>query len=264
MPLIPIESVEDPRLDIYRDLKSPRSKTRQPHFIAESLILTERLLASPLETVSVLAEERFAERLIQQTPVDVSIFLASKELIRKIAGFDFHRGALGCGRRPTPQTLDQLLENAPQRFTLAVCVGVQLPENIGGILRTAAAMNVFAVILGPNCGDPFSRRVGRTSMGTNFIMPVLESADLKADLANLQQAYGTQVAATVLANDATPLRDADCPERIALLFGHEGHGLPPEWQDRCDTRLSIPMPHGVDSLNVSVAAGIFLHHFTHR
>jgi tRNA G18 (ribose-2'-O)-methylase SpoU len=120
---------------------------------------------------------------------------------------------------------------------------------------------VHALLLGPACADPFSRRVARTSMGANFRLPLIESSDLAQDLTALRDEYGVQLVATVLADDAEPLSSVVPVGRTALLFGSEGFGLTPHWLALCDRRVTIPMRPGVDSLNVNVAAGIFLYHW---
>jgi tRNA G18 (ribose-2'-O)-methylase SpoU len=155
-----------------------------------------------------------------------------------------------------------LSSQVPRRATLMVCVGIQDPENLGSILRTSAAFGVSMVLLGPHCADPFSRRVARTSMGANFRLPVVESLDLQADLLTLRDEFGVRLVATVLGSEAQPLPEVAVEDRHALLFGSEGHGLDQRWVELCDLRVTIPMRPAVDSLNVSVAAGVVLYHFS--
>ena len=102
----------------------------------------------------------------------------------------------------------------------------------------------------------------RVSMGTVFTLPLLQSDDLLRDLRLLREQWGVQLAATVLDPDAEPLANAKRPAKFALLLGGEAQGLEPQWVQACDRRLTIPMQRGTDSLNVAVAAGIFLYHFT--
>jgi tRNA G18 (ribose-2'-O)-methylase SpoU len=138
---------------------------------------------------------------------------------------------------------------------------VQDPENLGGILRTSAAFGARAVLLGPGCADPYSRRVARTSMAANFQVPLRVTDDLRRDLLELRQRGDVRLIATVLDSDAPPLHTVARFDRQALLLGGEGFGLDRSWIELCDQRVTMPMQPGVDSLNVSVAAGIFLYHF---
>ena len=260
MPLLPLASADDPRLAVYRDLKSPLSKRRGERFVVEGELLAERLLASGLRLESVLVEERLADVWAARVPPEVPLLVIPHAVVRELIGFRFHRGVLACGFRPPSANLRHWL-SAADAATWVVCVGIQDPENLGGILRSSAAFGVRAVVLGEACADPFSRRVARTSMGANFRLPLVESGDLAADLLAMRDEFGIELVATVLADDAESLERSRPARRSALLFGSEGFGLSPSWLTLCSRRVTIPMPPNVDSLNVNVAAGIFLYHW---
>ncbi len=262
MPPIVIDRLDDPRLDVYRDLKALRDPRFRSWFVVEGLLVTERLLASPLRVASVVCEPRFVDRLSEQMSDSIPIYVLKRDEIHRLAGFHFHRGVLACGHRPAWADASHSTIFADARMTLAVCIGIQDPENVGGILRTSAALGVKAVLLGPDCADPFSRRVARTSMGANFRVPVLAPQDLRSELIRLRQQHRVRLVATVLDATAESLGSLEIPERAALLFGSEGWGLDASWIELCDRRVTIAMEPGVDSLNASVAAGIFLYTFT--
>lgn len=258
---IAIHSIDDPRVAVYRDLKAQNSIASLPTFVAEGLTLAERLLASGLKVDSVLAEERFAERLLPKLAAGVPLYVAPRQIVEALAGFNFHRGVLAAGYRPRPSSLDEWLAGGGERATFVVCAGVQDPENLGTIIRSSAAFGAAGVLLGWHSADPFSRRVARTSMGANFKPFLRVSPDLPDDLRALREQHGVELVAAVLDDSAEPLVTFRRVPRTALLFGSEGHGLPDELIALCDRRATIPMRHGTDSLNVSIAAGIFLHHF---
>ena len=261
MPAIPINTVDDARLAVYRDLRSPLSRQSGEFFVVEGRLLVERLLASDFRVASVLAEEPFVGTVLPLVSAATPVYVMSRALLRELTGFRFHRGVLACGcRRPNPD-LRELLADSPTGQLVTICVGVQELENLGGIIRSSAAFGAGVVVLGPDCADPFSRRVSRTSMGANLQIPIIESLDLASDLATLRDDFGAQLVATVLDDDARPLQEVTARRNVALLFGNEGHGLQPCWIQWCDTRVTIPIQEGIDSLNVSVAAGIILHHF---
>ncbi len=262
MPPIVIDRLDDPRLDEYRDLTTPRDPRFRPWFVVEGLLVTERLLASPLQVASVVCEPRLVDRLSEQIADSIPLYVLAPDEIRRLAGFDFHRGVLACGQRPASADDSDVLVPADVRMTLAICIGIQAPENLGGILRTSAALGVAAVLLGPDCADPFSRRVARTSMGANFHVPVLAPEDLRRELIRLREQHDVRLVATVLDPTADPLGCVEIPDRAAILFGSEGWGLDASWIELCDQRVTIAMEPGVDSLNASVAAGIFL--YTYR
>ena len=260
MPLVPIDSIDDPRLDPYRQLKITVPVRREGIFIAEGDKLAERLLESGHETLSLVVAEKNADRMGARTPPDVPIYVVPAGQIEALVGFNFHRGVLACGRRRAGPRLAEFLAERPGRLTFVVCPDVQDPENLGAIIRLSRAFGVDGLVLGGQCANPFSRRVLRVSMGTVFRLPLFDCPDLSEAFDEFRRA-GVQTAATVLDPGAESLAGAVRPERFALLFGSEGHGIAPQWIEACDRRLTIPMQGGTDSLNVAVAAGIFLHYF---
>jgi tRNA G18 (ribose-2'-O)-methylase SpoU len=254
-----IESLDDPRLAAYRHLKETNATRWAHRFVAEGEKLVVRLLASGMPVESLLVGQRHAERFCQPDGSTVAVYVVPDAWIEQIVGFDFHRGVLACGRRPTRRRLSELAAPSRPETTVVVCPNVQDPENLGAILRLSGAFGVDAVLLGPDCPNPFSRRVLRVSMGASFALPIVEAADLEVELTALADVWGCQRWATVLDASAEPLAGLIRPARLALLLGSEGHGLGPRWIAHCDRRVTIPMRPGTDSLNVAVATGIFLY-----
>ena len=260
MPSVLINSIDDPRLAPYRNLKETNATRWAGRFIAEGEKLVRRLLASDFPVESILVGRRFETRFAPLIPPEVPLWIVPDELIDSLVGFNFHRGILAAGLRRPAIALEQLAP--PGRpVTLVVCPNVQDPENLGAILRIAAAFGCDGVIVGRGGADPFSRRVLRVSMGAGLRVPVVESPDIEADLRRVGGELNVELAATVLDPLAEPLANARRQERLALLFGGEGHGLEPRIVALAHRRITIPMQGGTDSLNVAVAAGIFLHHF---
>lgn len=259
--LVPVSSIDDPRLAPYRELNQ-RNLTRQSGlFIAEGGKVVERLIESRFETASVLAEPAYAERFEPRLPDEVPVYVASRGLLQETIGFHFHRGILACGRRRPVGSVEPILANVQQaRSTIIVCPDVQDPTNLGSIIRSAAAFGCSAVVLGRQCADPFSRRVLRVSMGAALQLPISESQELTVDLPWLHEA-GFELVAAVVDSAAEPLVAARRGQRLALLLGSEGHGLAEEWLSFAHRRVTIPMQLGVDSLNVAVAAAVLLYHF---
>jgi tRNA G18 (ribose-2'-O)-methylase SpoU len=255
------DDLSDPRLEPYRNLKETNQTRREGVFIAEGEKLVLRLLDSPHELVSVLVSASHVERIAPQVPVEVPVLVVSPAAVEELVGFNFHRGVLACGRRTPGPTIAELLTAHAGRLTLVVCPDIKDPENLGAIFRISRAFGVDAAVLGPHCCDPYSRRVLRVSMGTVLRLPIVQPPDLAEGLEQLRGA-GVQLAATVLDPAAEHLEGAGRPERFGLLFGCEGYGLERRWLELCDRQLTIAMEGGTDSLNVAVATGIFLYHFT--
>ncbi len=259
MPRIPVNSIDDPRLAPYRELNQ-RNLTRQSGlFIAEGDKVAQRLIASRYPVASLLAEAEWAERLAPQLPPETPIYVAERRLLEATIGFHFHRGVLACGRRLPRPSVVEIAAGAARRPTILVCPDVHDPTNLGSIIRTAAAFGCAGLVLGSQCADPFSRRVLRVSMGAALHLPIALSRDLTTDLESLRCADYTLVA-TVIDSAAEPLARFERPDRLALLLGSEGHGLRPEVRALCHREVTIPMQLGTDSLNVAVAAAVFLYH----
>ncbi|HET6423980.1 MAG TPA: RNA methyltransferase [Planctomycetaceae bacterium] len=262
MPLIRFDSLDDPRLIPYRNLKAANMKRHRELFVAEGTKLVERLIASDFTTDSVLLSEKRVPEWESRIPAEVPIYVVSEELGRDLVGFNFHVGVVAVGRRKRNPTLESVISKDAGTLTLVVLPWCDNPENLGAIIRISRGFGVDAMLLGHGCCDPFSRRVLRVSMGTAFKLPIIESRDLAADMQRLSEEWGVEFAATILDPDAAPLHEAQRSPRFGILFGNEHAGLAPEWIARCQQRLTIPMTGDTDSLNVAIAAGIFLHHFT--
>jgi tRNA G18 (ribose-2'-O)-methylase SpoU len=266
MTLSYVQQLEDPRVAPFRNLPdSHAGREIGPLFIAEGERLLKRMVRAGIQPRSVLLEPQMVARISDLLGPDVKRLVCHRELLREIVGFRFHRGLLALAERPAELELARIIHTPPRRATLVACDGVQDPENLGSILRTAAAFGIDAVLIGkPSC-DPFSRRVLRVSIGSVFRLPVRRCENLAADLRRLQQQAGFEIAAGVLDSDAEPIGSAfHRASRLALVLGSEADGLRSEVLSSCDRRLTIPLPGKIDSLNVSVAAGILLHELTAR
>lgn len=261
MPLIEISDLDDPRLHVYRNIKKTNLTRWSSQFIAEGKKLTIRLLESDFDVASVLTSDKCVDLLKPHLRDDIPAYVVSQELAQMLVGHTFHAGMLGCGIRKTPPALEDLI-NIKRRHLLAVCCGVENPENLGGIIRAAAGFGATALLLGSSCCDPFSRRALRVSMGNSLNIPILEvGKELQPTLAMLRDKHDFNLIASVLSDNATRLRDCTIGRNTAVLLGNEEAGLSDEWLEFCDQRVTIPMRSGTDSLNVAVAAAIFLHHF---
>lgn len=264
MASVQINSLDDPCVAGYRNLRE-RSLREEGVFITEGALLAERLLQSrfPVESLFVTIENapRFAELVQGRAP----LYVAEAALMRQIVGFDFHRGVLGLGcRLPFPDATSTVerLSSSSQQLRLLCCPSTETAENLGLILRSAAAFGVQAVLLPNDGADPLSRRCLRQSMGSALSLPLARSNDLLRELCALRQSHDVRLVAAV-ADDDESVVALDCfvwPQRAVLIVGNEYSGLDESWLAACDYRVTIPIAPGCDSLNVAVAAGVFLHH----
>ncbi len=261
MNLVRVDRLDDPRLDPYRRLKDRELARDGGRFIAEGEHVVRRLLDSDYPTESVLLVERRAEEIASGVPPGVPVYVIDDQLIHQVIGYKFHSGVIACGRRKQAVGLEEVLPER-ERLTLLICPETANAENLGSLVRMGAAFGVDAMILGERCCDPFWRQAIRVSMGTVFRLPLVRSTDLLQDLRRLRKEWQVELLATVLDEGAEPLQTASRGPRIGLLFENEAQGLSPEHIAACDRRVTIPMRLGTDSLNIAVAAGVFLYHFT--
>jgi TrmH family RNA methyltransferase len=137
--------------------------------------------------------------------------------------------------------------------------GIQDAGNVGAILRSAAAFRIKDAVLGRGCADAWSPKVLRAGMGAHFSMHIGESADLAAEIAR----FGGKTACTV-PRGGKLLAEADLSGRIGWIFGAEGQGVSEALAGRADLRVAIPMPGGMESLNVAAAAAICFYELSRR
>ena len=256
-----LDSLDDPRLEPYRRLKERELARDGRRFIAEGPHLVRRLLDSDFSTESVLLSARRADGFSRQVPDHVPVYILPDPLIHQVIGYRFHSGVIACGRRKPPVPLATLIPPPPAPARVVVCPEIANTENLGALIRISAAFGVSAMILGPRSCDPFFRQSIRVSMGTVFRLPIFCSNDLSKDLNQLRQEHQMRIFATVLDENAVELSAVKPPARSALLFGNEAQGLEKQWVEQADQSITIPMKLGTDSLNISVAAAVFLYHF---
>jgi tRNA G18 (ribose-2'-O)-methylase SpoU len=257
-----LTSFADSRLAPYRNLKDRELARLGGRFIAESDLVVRRLLASDFAVESVLVAQRKADALAGVVPEHVPLYVLPEKELDAVIGYPFHTGVLAVGLRKPPISLNEIVPKNPARSTLVICPDLTNHENLGSLIRISSAFGADAIILGERCCDPFYRLCIRVSMGTIFSLPIVQCTDVLKDMADLKTQHGYQLAASVLDPDAENLNHAPRPDRFAILFGNEATGLSAEHVTACDRRITLPMQRGTDSLNVAVAAGIFLYQFT--
>ncbi|MGE0041589.1 MAG: TrmH family RNA methyltransferase [Vicinamibacterales bacterium] len=257
-----IISADDPRIADYHLVAAPGELMARGLFVVEGRLVLPRLLEAPgLRARSVLVTPAAAASLgalLAAAPAPV--YIASREVMSRVAGFDIHRGCLALAERPAPAPLDALPLQRLRR--VLVLEGVSNPDNIGGIFRSAAAFDVDGVVLGPGCGDPLYRKAIRTSMGATLGVPFVDAGAWPGALGRLRAAGLALVALTPAGAD--PLPALQPGGRVALVVGAEGPGLTPAALAEADHRVRIPTSGRVDSLNVATAAAIALYALSAR
>jgi tRNA G18 (ribose-2'-O)-methylase SpoU len=253
-PRIDVADPSDPRLADYVDLTDPllrrRVEAQRGFFIAESPLVVRRLLASNRRVRSVLVTPERYDAMADAFAgaPNVPVYVAPDEVLRRVVGFNLHRGAVAAADRwPLPE-LAPVLRGARR---IAVLQKVNDHENLGVLFRSAAALGVDAVLLDAECSDPLYRRCVRVSIGHVLDLPWTR-VDALDDVAGA----GFALYALTPDPDALPIGSVPWAERSALLLGAEGPGLSDAWLARANARVCIPMQPRADSLNVASAAAI--------
>lgn len=259
---IVIEDPSDPRVAAFRDVRERDLIGRMGLFVAEGAVVL-RALASPTSRCApeaVLVDERRVESLSDvwaalgdRAPVHV----AAQGVLDQIAGFPLHRGILALGRVPPAVGLDEVTGPGPK--TLLVVGGVGNHDNMGALMRNAAAFGVDAVMLDDRCCDPFYRKALRVAVGATLSLPIVRGGPLDGILEEL--AAGEVECLALSPAGTEPLKELTPSPRRALVVGTEGPGLPPDVIAKLRS-VRIDMRAGFDSLNVATAAAIALHEIT--
>lgn len=254
-------------LDVYARLTEAqllnRDRPQDGLFIAESPKVVRRALDAGYEPVSILTEDRHingeAREVLERCP-DIPVYTAPFEVLTQLTGYKLTRGLLCAMRRRPLARVEELCRDARR---IAVLENVMNPTNVGAIIRSAAALNMDAVLLTPGCSNPLYRRAARVSMGTVFQIPWTflgeeEAGAWPREGMDYLKSLGFSTASMALHDESV---DIDNPvlrqeEKLALILGTEGEGLQEETIAASDHTIKIPMSHGVDSLNVAAASAV--------
>ena len=264
--IIEITDFAQPELDVFARLTEAQLRNRlEPEkgvFIAESPKVIARALDAGYEPVSLLMERKHIDgqaRDIIARCGDIPVYTGDGALLAGLTGYQLTRGVLCAMRRPRLPSVEELCAGARR---VAVLEGIVDPTNVGAIFRSAAALNMDAVLVTPTCCDPLYRRAARVSMGTVFQIPWTRIGSAPADWPqpgiDRLRALGFRTAAMALSDTAVSIADPQlcAEEKLAIVLGTEGDGLATHTIASCDYTVCIPMSHGVDSLNVAAASAV--------
>lgn len=264
--IIEITDFHAPELDPYARLTQNQLRNRlEPEkgiFIAESPKVIDRALDAGYKPVSLLMERKQitgpAAGILSRCG-DAPIYTADREMLAELTGFELTRGVLCAFHRPAPRPVEELCKNARR---VAVLEGIVDSTNVGAIFRSAAALNMDAVLINPSCCDPLCRRAVRVSMGTVFQVPWGQLGETPADWPekgmDILHSLGFKTAAMALSDRSVSIDDEQLAKepKLAIVLGTEGDGLAADTIASCDYTVKIPMSHGVDSLNVAAASAV--------
>lgn len=264
--IIEITDFSAPELDIYARLTENqlinRHEPEKGLFIAESPLVVERALDAGYIPVSLLLERKHIDGQAHDVIArcgDIPVYTSDFEVLTNLTGFALTRGVLCAMRRKPLPSLESICANARR---IAILENVMNPTNIGAIFRSAAALNMDAVLLTAACSNPLYRRAIRVSMGTVFQIPWTifdeTTTSWPADGMQKLRELGFKTAAMALCDNSVSIDDTALmsEEKLAIILGTEGDGLATATIADCDYTVRIPMSHGVDSLNVAAASAV--------
>lgn len=258
MNIIEISSLRQEGLEVFSTLTEAQLRMElEPEkglFIAESPKVIRVALDAGWEPTALLCERKHITgdaRDIVERVGDIPIYTGSREMLSQLTGYTLTRGVLCAMRRKTMPSVSEVVKDARR---VVVIEAVTDTTNIGAIFRSAAALGIDAVLLTRDTCDPLNRRAVRVSMGSVFLVPWTW---LDGPAKSLQP-LGFKTAAMALTDNSISLDDPRLKEedRLAVIMGTEGDGLPHQTIEEADYTVRIPMAHGVDSLNVAAAAAV--------
>ena len=264
--IVEITDFQAPELDVYARLTEAqllnRFEPKKGMFIAESPKVIDRALDAGCIPVSCLMERKHidgqAKDIIARCG-DIPVYTSEFDVLTQLTGFQLTRGVLCAMLRPPLRTVEEVCAGARR---VAVLEDIMNPTNLGAIFRSAAALNMDAVLLTPGCSDPLYRRSVRVSMGTVFQIPWAhfdgEASQWPERGMRQLREMGFKTAAMALCDDSVSINDPKlmAEDKLAIVLGTEGDGLAASTIADCDYTVKIPMSHGVDSLNVAAASAV--------
>lgn len=268
MEITRIHTLDSPELQPYRTLRRAAEHIRLGIFVAEGEKVVRRLLESSIEVVSLLLTEGWLDdlrpALRRISDGRVKAWVAPKELLESIVGFPLHQGVMAVGKIPEPVKLADVIRVSSSPRLFVALDGLTNADNIGVIVRNCVAFGADALIVPKDSSSPYLRRAVRMSMGSVFSLPVVQVDVLAEALQELAEEFGVRVVAAHPKPDATSIEDADLNGDFCLVLGSEGTGISDKVLAVCSEKVSIPISHGTDSLNVATASGILLFEAQHR
>ncbi|MBN1698103.1 MAG: RNA methyltransferase [Spirochaetales bacterium] len=239
-----------------------RELQKERIIVGEGRLVAERMLDCGLEMICLLTTDSLAGHFTRRAGSRCPVIVRPHPEIASIAGYPFHRGVLAAAVRPAHPVLGEYIKKNPGVRKLIICSRLSETWNLGSIARSAAAFGFDSLVLGVGSCDPFSRKALRVSMGAVLSLSMISIGEA-AECGSLR-GMGIHLYAAGTSRAARPLFDSVPRSPYALVFGNEYEGLHASWIGCCEEELTIPVSGEVDSLNVGVAAGIFLAYFDHN
>ena len=271
MRLLPdiITSRANPKIKWAASLKSKKDRALSRSFMAEGRKLCEEALSRGLPVTHIfVSEQRYNDHKMllgkfdgQELFSDTEVIVVSEEAFDKISTEKSPEGIITIIKYLDFLNItdiiykEEFLKKTEKR-ALALC-SVRDPGNLGAVIRSATAFGVDCIILSEDCADVYNPRTVRASMGSLFGTEIAVVSDL-CDFIRRAREAGRRVFAAELSEDALPLSDIAVRPDDIFVIGNEGHGIPEDVSDACESSVYIPISKKTESLNAAVAAAVFM------
>jgi tRNA G18 (ribose-2'-O)-methylase SpoU len=260
--MIKITDINDERISLYKSLRfTPKEHSDQNVFVAEGEKVVQKLLQSNIEIVSIFALPEFysslSELIINQKLSDTILYTADSELMNQIVGYKLHSGIMAIAKQPA-MTLPEKMSSP-----IIILNNIINSENVGAIVRNAAAFNINSIIFDNQTSSPYLRRAVRVSMGTIFNMKYYQSHNIAETIIDLKNS-GYTIISVEITNNSIPINDYIFENKIALIFGSESSGIEKSVLDLSDDIIYIPINPDVPSINVAACSAVIFNEISYH
>ena len=262
-----ITSAKNPRVQRTVRLRQSRERKKTGLFVIDGLreiqradeagIAFEEIFMRPPGDLPLCTSEWLAARRESRNSGDAPCewIEVSENVFSKLAYGDRNDGIIVVARR-RQLTVDMVLPPTDEPSLIVIVEGLENPGNLGAILRTSDAVGVHALLLVDAEVDDTNPNVIRASMGAAFSVPVIHATPAEAK----EWCRSHHIALLAARVDSEQeYYEVDLRQSVAIVLGNEARGLSDEWHPPAVTPIGLPMAGLVDSLNVSVTAGVVLY-----
>ncbi len=257
-----VTSIQHPHLEPFRTLKRPLEHQKEGIFVAEGDKVVRRLLESSLQVLSILLTQEWFDSyrtMLEKRTEAISVYIAEKELMEAIVGFQLHKGIMATAKVPERITIQDVVSTEIRPYFFVAADGIMNSENLGVIARNCASFGVHALLIGETSCDPYLRRAVRNSMGNIFSLPVVYLSNIAEELMRIRSDFDVTIIAAHPREISRPIAGVDFSGNCCIVLGSEGHGISERVLAACDMEAAIPMTKGVDSLNVASASAVIMY-----
>lgn len=255
-----IASGQNPIVKAAAELKMKKYRTKRGEFLIEGLRAVQEALMSGWDILEMFFEDAIGSDKIAEIASGSSAlcYHVNSSIIERLTDTQNPQGIVAVVKIKDSIIAD--LEGL--KGLILVLDEVRDPGNVGTIIRTADAAGACGVVLLRDCADIYNPKVVRATMGSIFHLPIIADVDKSSFCKWCAQEHWTLWASSL--EGSVGIYEMPWESKVALIMGNEANGVSNEMLKAARERVHIPMRGRAESLNVAVAAGIFLFEGAHR